>query len=287
MASIEVFPPGSLAVVAVPLGNPQDVTLRALEILRAADWVAAEDTRTVGRMLGRYGIVARLISYHDWNEAERARTLFERMKAGGRLALVSEAGTPGISDPGFDLVRMARKSGLPVFPVPGASAVTAFLSASGLPTNAFSFLGFPPSQRSRRLEAFRKLEDRPETLVFYESPRRILAALVDALEIFGDRECSLAREMTKTHEEFLFGALSQVSASLRSRVSIRGEICWGVRGSDRGPREKGIGIEEATSAAIGAGLTCRQAAREVARRCGVTAKDAYAAVVAQRNRREP
>jgi 16S rRNA (cytidine1402-2'-O)-methyltransferase len=287
MVPFEVFPAGSLAVVAVPLGNPQDVTLRALEILRAADVVAAEDTRTVRRMLGRYGIAAQLLSYHDWNEAGRARTLFDRMASGDRIALVSEAGTPGISDPGFDLVRLARRNGLRVFPVPGASAVTAFLSASGLPTNAFSFQGFPPSQRPRRRAAFRKLEDRPETLVFYESPRRILAALADGLEIFGDRECSLAREMTKPHEEFLFGAVSQVLDVLGSRASVRGEICWGVRGADPGLREKGISVEEAISAAIDAGLSCRQAAREVAQRCGVKAKDAYAALLAQRNRREP
>ncbi|GAB4263007.1 MAG: 16S rRNA (cytidine(1402)-2'-O)-methyltransferase [Deferrisomatales bacterium] len=285
MTDSELFPPGSLAVVALPLGNPADITLRALEVLRAADRIAAEDTRTVGRFLAAHGIRSRLISYHDWNEAQRTATLVEMLAAGERVALVSEAGTPGISDPGYDLVRRARRQGYRVFPVPGPSALTGFLSAAGLPTDAFTFCGFPPSRPAKRRERFAALAGREETLVFYESPRRILAALGDALWAFGDRECALAREMTKPHEEFLWGPLSQVRAALEGRPRVRGEICWGVRGAGRAGGGALLPLEAAVDQVLARDLAPRQAAREVSRLAGVSAKEAYAAVLAHKGRR--
>lgn len=283
------LPPGTLAVVALPLGNPGDITLRALEVLRAADLVAAEDTRTVGRLLAGYGVTARLVSYHDWNEAERARSLVERLVGGARIALVSEAGTPGISDPGYDLVRGARLAGLPVTPIPGPSALAAFLCASGLPTDAFSFHGFPPNRPPRRRALFRSLAARPETLVFYESPRRTVAALRDALEAFGDRECALAREMTKPHEEFWLAPLSRVLAALAARPRVLGEVCWGLRGAGPAapPAPTPDGLAAAVRAALAGGQPPRQAAREVAARCGVSVREAYVALVAHKGRAAP
>ena len=279
----ESFPPGSLAVVALPLGNPGDVTLRALEVLRSADVVAAEDTRTVSRFLRGHGIRARLCSYHDWNEAERAPRLLDRVAGGERVALVSEAGTPGISDPGYDVVRLARQRGVAVFPVPGPSAVVAFLSTCGLPTHAFSFFGFPPNRRSRRKAFFSRLSERAETLVFYESPRRTVAALEDALEAFGDREAALAREMTKVHEEFLFGRLSEVCRELAERPKVLGEVCWGVRGHDPAEASPAEQIGPALREISGRDLPPKEAARELAARCGLKVGDAYRLLLEHRS----
>ena len=270
-------------MVALPLGNAGDVTLRALEVLRSADVVAAEDTRTVSRFLRGHGIRPRLCSYHDWNEAERAPRLLERVAAGERVALVSEAGTPGISDPGYDVVRLARQRGLTVFPVPGPSAVAAFLSTCGLPTDAFSFFGFPPNRSSRRKAFFSRLSERAETLVFYESPRRTVAALEDALEAFGDREAALAREMTKLHEEFLFGRLSEICRQLAERPKVLGEVCWGVRGKEPGEASPAAPIEPALREISGRDLPPRQAARELAARCGLKVGDAYRMLLEHRS----
>lgn len=280
MGSDSPFPKGSLAVVALPLGNPGDVTLRALEVLGAADRIAAEDTRTAGRLLARHGIGAPLVSYHDWNEADRTELLLRHVAAGERVALMSEAGTPGISDPGYEVVRRARQEGLRVFPVPGPSALTAFLSVCGLPTNAFSFFGFPPNRRGRRRELFRGLAERRETLVFYESPRRVAAALEDALWAFGDRECALGREMTKPHEEFLFGPLAEVGTNLAARPRVLGEVCWGVRGAEAGSRTAQMPLDQALKIALGKDLRPREAAREAAALAGVDPKEAYAALTA-------
>ncbi len=281
------FPPGSLAVVAMPLGHPEDITLRALRFLRRADWVAAEDTRTAGRFLARHGIQPRLLSYHDWNEAGRARRILELLDQGARVAVVSEAGTPGISDPGFDVVRAAREGGYRVIPVPGPSAVTALLSVAGLPTDAFSFFGFPPRKRARRRAFFEKLRERPETLVFYESPHRILGALEDALEVFGDRECALAREMTKPHEEFLWGTIGSVRGALASRPRVRGELCWAVRGAGDPAVPARVPVDRALAELAGSRLPPREAARELARRCGLSSNEAYRLVIRARRAGSP
>ena len=271
----------------MPLGHPEDITLRALRFLRRADWVAAEDTRTAGRFLARHGIRPRLLSYHDWNEAERTRQILERLDRGDRVAVISEAGTPGISDPGFEVVRAARAGGYRVIPVPGPSAVTALLSVAGLPTAPFSFYGFPPRKRARRRMFFERLKDRPETLVFYESPHRILEALEDALEVFGDRECAVGREMTKPHEEFLWGSIASVRKALASRHRVRGELCWAVRGTGDPAARARIPVDQALEEIAGSELPPRQAARELARRCGLSSNEAYRLVIGARRAGSP
>ena len=275
MSLRDPFPAGTLAVVSTPLGNPGDITHRALEVLACADLVAAEDTRTARRLLSAHGIAKPLVSYHDWNEASRAKTLIARLREGARVALVSEAGTPSISDPGYDLVRAAREAGIPVFPVPGPSALTAFLSASGLPTNAFSFHGFPPPRSSKRRALFVSLAERPETQVFYESPHRIAEALADGLAVFGDREAALGREMTKPYEEFFLGALSEIAARIGERERVRGEVCWGVRGA-QGILPAEESLEEALTRAADGDEPLRIAARTIAARHGLPAKEIYA-----------
>jgi len=271
------LPAGTLAVVALPIGNPGDLTPRAVQVLAYADWIAAEDTRTVGRLLAGVGVKTRLVSYHDWNEAGRATALVAALQRGERGAVVSEAGTPTISDPGFDLVRLCREQNLPVMPVPGTSALTAFLSACGLPTDRFTFLGFPPRKPGRRKAFFAAYADRPETLVFYESPRRVLAALAQAREVFGDRPCALAREMTKPYEEFLFAPLGAVLAELEARDTVRGEICWGVAGAvEPRPADSPEQVREAAAALLAQDISPKQAARKLAHACGLTTKDAYA-----------
>lgn len=278
-----VFPRGSIAVVSTPIGNPGDLSSRALRVLQEADIVAAEDTRTSRRLLASHGITKLLVSYHDWNEADRAETLLRRAEQGERVALVTDAGTPGMSDPGYDLVRAARQRGLSVFPVPGPSALTAFLSVCGLPTNAFSFFGFPPNRSSARKSFYSPLADRPETLVFFESPRRVVAALADAIEVFGDRECALGREMTKTHEEFLFGDLSSVLHVLQARPKVLGEICWGLRGaSARRAETGGPPLEDVARQILEKGLPLKEGAKLLSRRFPITAREAYATLLAAR-----
>jgi 16S rRNA (cytidine1402-2'-O)-methyltransferase len=279
MSTPPAVAPGTLAVVALPLGNPADITARAIEVLRAVDLIAAEDTRTARRQLSAHGVRATLVSYHDWNEEERARALVDRLARGERVALVCEAGTPGISDPGYDVVRLARLRGLPVIPVPGPCALTAFLSVSGLPTDAFSFHGFPPSRPSKRRALLAGLAGRAETLVFYESPRRIVAALGDALEVLGNREAALGRELTKTHEEFFFGPLCAIRDALASRPKVLGEVCWGVRGAAQHPQTGADDPEAALAEVRAAGLPPREAARELGRRCGLSVKEAYELLV--------
>ncbi len=286
MEARDVFPAGSLAVVALPLGNPEDVTFRALKVLEKADVIAAEDTRTAGRFLAVHGIRAQLLSYHDWNEAERAQRLAEHLCRGERVVLVSEAGTPGISDPGFDLVRLARQRGIPVFPVPGPSAVTTFLCVSGLPTDSFSFFGFPPNRPSRRRAFYDSLAQRPETLVFYESPRRLIASFEDALAAFGNREAAVGREMTKPHEEFLFAPLAEVLEVLAARPRVLGEVCWGIRGVEATLRIPEMDTDRALQEVRSLGLPPRRAARELAKRCGLSTKEAYALVAGLAKRSE-
>lgn len=275
MKSEKEFPYGSLAVVATPLGNHGDVSARAERILAEADIVAAEDTRTAARFLAGLGLKARLVSYHDWNEAERTGWLLERLAEGDRIALVSEAGTPCISDPGFDLVRAARARGYRVFPVPGPSALIAFLSVSGLPTNAFSFFGFPPAKSGRRREFFKALSDRTETLVFYESPHRFRDALADALEAFGDREAAMGREMTKTYEEFYTGTLSGLIELASVGERVRGEVTWGVAGrGEKKPADAGE-IDEALALAAKSGRPLKELSKELSARFGLPSKEIY------------
>ena len=211
---------GTLFLVATPIGNLGDISVRALETLRMADVIACEDTRQTLKLLSHFGIQKTLISYHDFNEREKSTELAGRIEQGENLALVSDAGTPAISDPGYRLVRLCRERGIPVVSIPGANAAITALSASGLPSDQFLFVGFLPPRRTARREHLETLRSFPGTLIFYEGPHRILAALEDMQEILGDRETCIGRELTKIHEEYLFGKLSQV----RQRIKELGEF---------------------------------------------------------------
>ena len=215
---------GVLYVVATPIGNMADITYRAVEVLQAADVAAAEDTRHTSRLSSRYGITTRLVSCHEHNEVQRARSLIEQMENGANVALVSDAGTPSVSDPGYRVVSAALAADLPVVPIPGPSAVTAALSASGLPSDHFCFAGFLPKKAKRQQEMLTRLAGAEQTLIFYESPRRLAGLLKLLLQYLGDRQAVVAREITKRHEEFLRGSLSMLIADVDKRDVIRGEI---------------------------------------------------------------
>jgi len=226
------LPDGTLFVVATPIGNLDDITLRALKTLAAVDLIAAEDTRHTVRLLDRHGIPAgRLISCHEHNEQERVAQLLAMLRDGKTVALVSDAGTPGVSDPGFRLVQAARAEGLAVVPIPGPSAAVTALSAAGLPTDTFLFVGFPPRKQGALKRDLAALAAQRATLIFYESPRRLLTLLQALLDALGDRQAVLARELTKIHEEFLCGSLSEISQTLAQRPALKGECTLLVSGA--------------------------------------------------------
>jgi 16S rRNA (cytidine1402-2'-O)-methyltransferase len=223
---------GTLYVVSTPIGNLEDITLRALRILKDADLIAAEDTRHTGLLLKHFGIQTRLTSYFEGNELKKREFILSRLKEGAQIALVSDAGTPGISDPGFRLIQIAIQNQIPVIPIPGPSAVITALSVSGLPTDAFLFKGFLPHKSSRRKDLLKQLEEVRETLIFYESPHRITETLKDILDILGDREMVLARELTKMYEEVLRGKVSEIQKLIEGR-RLKGEITLVVSGRTR------------------------------------------------------
>ena len=214
-----------LYVVATPIGNLEDITLRALRVLKEVDLIACEDTRQTRKLLDHYGIQTRTISYHEHNEMTRAAELIVDLEQGGRLALVSDAGMPSISDPGYRLITLAIRHHVPVVPVPGASAFVAALAASGLPTDSFKFNGFLPAKSGERRDELEKVRDAPRTVIYYEAPHRIVEALEDIVAIMGgSRHVVIAREVTKLHEEFLRGRADEVLEKLRSRGEVKGEI---------------------------------------------------------------
>ena len=210
-------PKGTLYIIATPIGNLEDITLRALRILKEVDLIAAEDTRHTQKLLNHFGIHTRLISYYREKEMERAAELVGRLQAGESIALVSDAGTPGISDPGAVLVRQARTANVPIIPLPGPSALTAALSAAGLEQGTFIFLGFPPSRQGQRQKLLTSYRDSEHPLVFYEAPNRIASLLTDALAVLGEREAFWARELTKSYEELRGGPLSDLLTLAESR----------------------------------------------------------------------
>ncbi|HSA93030.1 MAG TPA: 16S rRNA (cytidine(1402)-2'-O)-methyltransferase [Terriglobales bacterium] len=214
---------GTLYVVATPIGNLDDITLRALRILKEADLIACEDTRQTRKLLDHYGIAKRTVSYHEHNEAERARALVGELEHGVTVALVSDAGMPGISDPGYRVVSLAAERGIAVVPVPGAAAFVAALAASGLPTDSFRFGGFLPAKAGARRDALAQIRESTNTEIFYEAPHRLLEALEDVVELLGNnRPVVVARELTKLHEEFLRGPAGKLLGELRDRP-IKGE----------------------------------------------------------------
>jgi 16S rRNA (cytidine1402-2'-O)-methyltransferase len=214
---------GRLFVVGTPIGNLEDITLRAIRILKEVDLIACEDTRRTQQLLNHYQIRTPTISYHEHNEMTRAPELVIKLEEGNNIALVSDAGMPVVSDPGFRLVHLAVRHAIPVVPVPGASAFVAALAASGMPVDKFRFLGFLPSKKSARRKALEELEPATKTLVFYEAPHRVLEMLRDVQDILGDREVVLAREVTKLHEDFWRGTVSALLERAKGKT-IRGEI---------------------------------------------------------------
>jgi 16S rRNA (cytidine1402-2'-O)-methyltransferase len=221
---------GTLYIVATPIGNFDDITLRALEILKQVDIIAAEDTRHTRQLLAHFNISARLISCHEHNEQQSAKGIMEKLKTGSSVALVSNAGTPTVSDPGYRIVNAAINEVIPIVPVPGVSAAITALSVSGLPTDAFCFIGFLPAKKQKREARIKQLESISATLIFYESPKRILTVMDEMIQIMGDRHAVLAREMTKSYEEFIRGNLSRLIEALASRNAIKGEITLLVSG---------------------------------------------------------
>ncbi len=280
---------GKLYVVGTPIGNLEDITLRAIRILKEVDLIACEDTRRTQKLLNAYKIQTPSISYHEHNEMTRAPELVIQMEEGSSIALVSDAGMPVVSDPGFRLVHLAVRHSIPVIPVPGASAFVAALAASGLPVDKFRFLGFLPSRKGERRRALEEMKDATRTLVFYESPHRLIEMLKDAREILGEREVVIAREVTKVHEDFLRGTIASALESLKRRP-VKGEITLMIgphAESDAGegaiPARSIISEMQAVMAARK--VDERTALKIVARERGVSKSEAYRILQAEKSRR--
>jgi 16S rRNA (cytidine1402-2'-O)-methyltransferase len=228
---------GTLYIVSTPIGNREDITLRALRILKEVDLIAAEDTRHTGLLLRHFGIQTPLTSYFEGNEFKKKEFIISKLRQGHRVALVSDAGTPGISDPGFRLIQTAIENQIPIVPIPGPSAVIAALSVSGLPTDAFLFKGFLPHKSKKKRDLLKQLEEVKETLIFYESPHRLTETLNDLFDILGDREMVLTRELTKIYEEVLRGKVSEIQTQIGER-NLKGEITLAISGKTRKERFK-------------------------------------------------
>ncbi len=263
----------ALYIVATPIGNLSDITVRALETLAAADVVACEDTRVTRILLDRYGIARRTTPYHEHNAAEAGARLVERLQEGKSVALVSDAGTPLVSDPGYRLVEMALEAGIRVVPIPGASALLAALSGAGLPTDTFLFAGFLAAKAGQRRARLEELANVPATLVFYESPRRLDDTLAAMAETLGDRCAVVARELTKTFEEFRRGALAELAAHYADAGAPKGEVVICVAP----PLAQSANVEDvdAMLAELVPELGASRAAAEAAKRTGLKKSDLY------------
>lgn len=267
-------PSGVLYVVATPIGNLEDITLRAIRVLRECDLIACEDTRQTSKLLQHYQIHKALVSYHEHNEQARSEELLRQLAEGRNIALVSDAGTPLIADPGYRLVSKARAQGVMVSPIPGASAILCALSASGLPTDAFAFRGFLPPKSGARRNRLLALKDAETTLVFYEAPHRILETLDDIAAVFGMRPVVIGRELTKLHEEFLSGDAAALATTLRSRPSLKGEFTLLIGKADELPPSDKPLVEEVEEL-IRAGMSRMDALKQVARARGLSKHEAY------------
>jgi len=271
---------GTLYLVGTPIGNLADLSPRARETLAAVDLVACEDTRRTGRLLAHCGVSARTLSFFEGNERERTQELLDVLRTDRDVALVSDAGMPGLSDPGYRLVRACADEGLEVRVVPGPSAAVAALVASGLPTARFAFEGFLPRRAGDRRARLEALAGDGRTLAFFESPKRVVRTLGELREILGDRRVALARELTKLHEEVLRGNISELLEELAARGELKGEVVLVVEGaSGREPLDEALLVKEA-SALVERGMKKREAASEVARRYGASANALYRALVA-------
>ncbi|MCB1426431.1 MAG: 16S rRNA (cytidine(1402)-2'-O)-methyltransferase [Zhengella sp.] len=275
--------PAGLHLVATPIGNLADITIRALQALAGADIVACEDTRTSRVLLDRYGIRARTTAYHEHNAAVAGPKLIEAMASGRSVALVSDAGTPLLSDPGYRLVEETLAAGLPVTPLPGPSALLAALTASGLPTDAFFFAGFLPVKAGQKRTRLESLDAVPGTLVFYESPRRLAATLAAMAEIFGDRPAAVAREMTKAFEEVRRDSLPALAAHYGETGAPKGEIviCVAPPGEAAVPAAEDV---DALLVELSAVMPASRAAAQAARQTGLPKQDLFARIVALKDR---
>lgn len=271
---------GTLYIVATPIGNLGDITLRALMTLADADAIACEDTRVTGGLLHRFGLKKTLIAYHDHNETEKKEDLLSRLSSGQSIALVSDAGTPLISDPGYKLVAAARARGIPVFALPGASALLTALASAGLPTDRFLFVGFLPPKEGARRTVLRDLCDTKATLVFYESPQRLSAALAAMADILGDRPATVSRELTKLFEETRSGTLAAL-ASAFAAAPPKGEVVILVAPPLAADAPSDAQIDAALQQALDQ-LSIRDASASVAERLGLSKKDAYRRALALR-----
>ncbi len=267
---------GRLFVVATPIGNMEDITLRALRVLSEVDLIAAEDTRHTGNFLKYHKIDAHLISCHEHNEEKRSDELIERLKRGQNIALVSNAGTPAVSDPGYRLIQKSISEGLKVIPIPGVSAAISALSVSGLPTDSFIFIGFAPRKPGKRQALFHSLSKETRTLIFYESPRRLLNLLEDLLINLGERRAVLAREITKLYEEFIRGNLSQIKNHIKFKGDIKGECTLIVEGqTSEIPISEDDLQQEILHAMDQPGEKLSEAVKKIAERRGTSRKRVY------------
>jgi len=267
----------ALYLVSTPIGNLEDITLRALRVLKEVSLIACEDTRHTRRLLNHFGINKPTISYHEHNEQARADELVQRLLGGESIAIVSDAGTPGISDPAYRIVTAAMEHGITIVPVPGAVALIAGLTASGLPTDSFLFAGFLPHKKMARRATLEGLKTQQETLVFYEAPHRIRESLADALEIFGDRQAALARELTKLHEQFIRGKLSDIAAHFDAHEP-RGEMVLVIAGSgddNLPPVESGLITEQIERLMAETSLSRNDAIKQAGKSRGLSKRDAY------------
>jgi 16S rRNA (cytidine1402-2'-O)-methyltransferase len=279
---------GAIYLVATPIGNLEDITLRALRILREADVIACEDTRHTRKLLTHFEIQKPVLSYHEHNEAQRAIELVERAHAGQSVAVVTDAGMPGISDPGFRVVRAAIEAGVAVVSIPGPAAVVAALAASGLPTDSFHFAGFLPAKKGQRRKAIEALAGIEATLVFYEAPHRVVETLDEVRNVLGERPVVVARELTKVHEEFLRGTTSEVLAELSSRTTIKGEITVLIGRAEKAAGGVAADAAEPLAARVAAlmadeGLARMEAIKRAARERGISKREAYALFEADRD----
>lgn len=269
-------PGGTLFVVATPIGNLEDITLRAIRTLKQVDMIAAEDTRHTRKLMTAHAIENRLVSYHEHNESRRTPELIEQLISGRSVALVSDAGTPTVSDPGYRLVRAAAAQGIPIVPIPGVSAAIAALSGAGMATDNFTFVGFPMRKKIKRLDQLKALARLPHTLIFYQSPKRVASLLEELIDTMGDRPAVLARELTKLHEEFIHGTLSTILADLEQRSGIKGECTLLVAGLEAvQPTEADLDAAIRRALASPDGSSLSDIAKSLARQFKVPRKRVY------------
>ncbi len=277
---------GTLYIVATPIGNLEDITLRALRILQEVDLIAAEDTRHSKKLLAHYHINTPLTSYYDHIETDKAPALIAQLQAGKNIALVSDAGTPAIADPGYRLVKGAAEAGVAIVPIPGPSTAIALLSVSGLPTDRFAFEGFLPAKPTQRRKFLQKLKNEERTLIFFESPHRLPETLADIETIFGDRLIVLGRELTKMFEEVQRGTVTTLRAALQDR-EIKGEVALLVAGSHEPRQEEAVlPLVEEVQQLLEQGLSLKEIAHSLGERRGMAKREIYALGVQLKERGE-